>query len=98
MVALAVGVDTCAMLLNVDEPTLRASLERGEIRGMRLGEDWRVSLFEIARLLGTTVQELLEYVEDFGLAQAIQEVEGDETYAPTEGRPLYEGYLQGTRE
>jgi hypothetical protein len=86
------------MLLNVDEPALRTSLERGEIRGMRIGENWRVSLFEIARLLGTTVQELLEYVEDFGLAQAIQEVEEDETYAPAEGRPLYEGYLQGTRE
>jgi hypothetical protein len=98
MVALAVPVDTCAALLNVDEAALRTSLDRGEIRGVRVGEEWRVSLFEIARLLGTTVQELLEYVEDFGLAQAIQEVEGDETYVPAEGRRLYEGYVRGTSE
>jgi hypothetical protein len=59
MVALAVGVETCAALLSVESQTLRGCLERGEVRGVRLGEEWRVSLFEVARLLSTSVPELL---------------------------------------
>ena len=98
MAALAVPVDTCAELLNVDEGTLLTCLERGEIRGVRVGDQWRVSLFEMARLLGTSAQELLEYLEDFGLARAIEEVAEDETYTLAEGRAIYEGYLRGEGE
>ena len=98
MAALAVPVDTCAELLNVDEGRLLTCLERGEIRGVRVGDQWRVSLFELARLLGTSAQELLEFLEDFGLARAIEEVEEDEHYAPAEGRMVYERYLRSEGE
>jgi len=43
-----------------------------------------VSLFEVARLLSTSVPELLEVAEDFGLAQAVYEVDDDERFAPAE--------------
>jgi len=94
MVALAVGVDRCAALLRVGASTLRQSLERGEVRGMRLGNEWRVSLFEIARLLGTSVGELLEVAEDIGLAGAIYEVEGEERLSAAEGRAVYDQHLR----
>lgn len=94
MVALAIGVETCAALLSVESQTLRGCLERGEVRGVRLGEEWRVSLFEVARLLSTSVPELLEVTEDFGLAQAVYEVDDDEQFAPAEGRAVYEQILR----
>jgi len=97
MVALAIGVETCAALLSVESQTLRACLERGEIRGVRLGEEWRVSLFEVARLLSTSVPELLEVAEDFGLAQAVHEVDDDERYPPAEGRAVYEQMLRDSQ-
>jgi hypothetical protein len=96
MVALAVGVETCAALLSVDSQTLRACLERGEVQGVRLGEEWRVSLFEVARLLSTSVPELLEVAEDFGLAHAVYEVDGDESFTPAEGRAVYEQILRNS--
>lgn len=95
MLSLTVPPDTCAALLNVDNTALSASLDEGQIRVVSIGDQRRVSLFEIARLLGTTADELLDYLEDFAFADAIEEVEGDVTYTPTEGRGVYEQCLGG---
>jgi len=95
MLSLTVPPDTCAALLNVDKTVLSASLDAGQIRVVSIGDQRRVSLFEIARLLGTSADELLDYLEDFALADAIEEVEADVTYTPTEGRSVYKRFLSG---
>jgi len=48
----------------------------------------------VARLLSTSVPELLEVAEDFGLAQAIYEVDDEERFTPAEGRAVYEQILR----
>jgi len=44
-------------------------------------------------LLSVTPDELLEYLEDFYLAEKIEEVDVDESYSPEEGWHIYEQYL-----
>ena len=91
--ALAFDLKTCASMLNVEESKLKDSVERGEIQASKLGKEWRVSIFELARILGTSSEEVLEYLEDMVLAEMIQEVEGEESFTPEEGRAVYEVYI-----
>jgi len=58
-----------------------------------LDDQWRVSIFTLARLLDTTPEVLLELVEDYVLDQMIEEVEDDEWFEGQEGRGVYQGYL-----
>jgi len=98
VMTLALDLKTCAYLLDVEEPKLRSSVERGEIRGLKLGNEWRISIFELARVLETSPDEILEYLEDIALAKMIQEVEEDESFTPEEGRSVYETYLHGEKD
>ena len=95
--ALAFDLKTCASMLNVEESKLKASVERGEIQASFLGKEWRVSIFELARILRTSTEEVLEYLEDMVLAEMIQEVEGEESFTPEEGRAVYKAYLHGEK-
>mgnify|MGYP006307602427 CR=1 FL=1 len=62
-------------------------------RHQTVQDDWRVSIFTLARLLDTTPETLLEFLEDYSLGQRIAEVADDEILTAAEAREAYKAYL-----
>jgi len=93
MVPLALDVETSAKLLNIEQKKLEDILQKKEIEGIRVNDQWRVSVFVLARILNTTADEILDYLEDIYLGQRIEEVEEEVSYSPEEGRQEYDKIL-----
>jgi len=93
MAPLALNIETSAEILNVAPDGLRQAIDEKEITATRIGDELRISIFVLSELLSVTPDELLEYLEDFYLAEKIEEVDSDEGYSPEEGRRIYEQYL-----
>ncbi|MCK4791224.1 MAG: hypothetical protein KAV87_46255 [Desulfobacteraceae bacterium] len=93
MMPLALDVETSAQLLNIESKTLEQLLQKREIVGIRIGDEWRVSIFVLCKILNTSADEILEYLEDLYLAERIEEVESEPSYTPEEGRKEYEKIL-----
>ena len=90
----AFSAEVAAALLNVPRATLEASLSSQQVKGIQIGDEWRVSIYTLAELLHTTSETLVEYLEDIAFARLLEEeheqgdfVEGDEA------RRLYQLYL-----
>lgn len=94
MVPLALDLKLSAQLLNIETGFLKEKVEKKEIEAIKMGNEYRVSVFILSRLLKTTPERLLDFIEDFLLAQKIEEVEKDEFYEPAEGRKIYQGLLK----
>ena len=93
MIPLTLDLETSAALLGFPTEALLQTLHKGEIEGIRLDDQWRLSVFVLAKLLSTSPETLLDYLEDEVLAEKIAEVEGDEFFEPGEGRQVYQSYL-----
>jgi len=94
MIPLTLDLEASASILGYEPEVLLHSLERGEIRGIKLDGQWRMSVFVLAEILGTSVESLLEFLEDYFLAEKIEEVRDDEFFEPEEGRKVYESFLK----
>jgi hypothetical protein len=55
-----------------------------------------MSIFVLARLLSTTPDILLEYLEDDILGQKIAETEDEELLDSSQAQAIYQGYLAET--
>ncbi|MEA3359944.1 MAG: hypothetical protein U9R17_11155 [Thermodesulfobacteriota bacterium] len=93
MKPLALDIATSAQLLNMESKTLVEILQKREIEGIKIGNEWRLSVFVLSKILNTSPDEILEYLEDFYLAQRIEEVEDEPSYSPKEGKKEYEKLL-----
>ena len=93
MLPLALDIETSAEILNIAPEGLRQAIDEKEIIVTKIGDECRISIFVLSELLSVTPDELLEYLEDFHLAEKIEEVDADESYSPEEGRGIYEQYL-----
>ncbi|MFQ6043547.1 MAG: hypothetical protein ACE5PV_22060 [Candidatus Poribacteria bacterium] len=93
MLPLALDIENSAEMLNIAPEGLRQAIDRKEITATKVGDECRISIFVLSELLSVTPDELLEYLEDFHLAEKIEEVDADESYSPEEGRRIYEQYL-----
>ncbi|MBU1152844.1 helix-turn-helix domain-containing protein [bacterium] len=98
MIPLAFDLKSSAELLSVKPKTLKELIEKREIEGIKIGGEYRLSIFILSKLLRTTPETLLEFIEDSLLAQMIQEVEGDEIYTPEEGKEIYQQFLKREEE
>ncbi len=96
MITLTLDLATSAAILGATENDLQAMLRRREIEGVRVDGQWRVSVFVLARLLSTTPDTLLEYLEDDILGQKIAETEEEELLDSGQARMIYSQYLTGT--
>ena len=94
MSPLALDIETSAEILNITHEGLRQAIDEKEITATRIGDEFRISIFVLSELLSVAPDELLEYLEDFYLAEKIEEVEADESYLPQEGRRIYEQFLK----
>jgi len=95
MPPLALNIETSAEILNITPDGLRQAIDEREITATKIGDEWRISIFVLSELLSVAPDELLEYLEDFYLAEKIEEVEADESYLPEEGLRIYEQLLNG---
>jgi hypothetical protein len=93
MLPLALDIENSAEMLNIAPEGLRQAIDKKEITATKIGDECRISIFVLSELLSVTPDELLEYLEDFHLAERIEEVDADESYSPEEGRRIYEQYL-----
>ena len=93
MIPLALDIETSAELLNMDSKELEKILQKKRIEGIRIDNEWRVSVFVLAKILSTSPDEILEYLEDLYLGERIEEVEDGPFYSPEEGKKHYEKML-----
>ncbi|MDH4209727.1 MAG: hypothetical protein OEV76_12685 [Anaerolineae bacterium] len=93
MITLTLDLKTSATILATSEDKLLERLQRQEVEGICLNDDWRVPIFVLARLLSTTPDTLLEYLEDDILAQKIAETEEEELLDRNQARAIYQEYL-----
>ena len=94
MIRLAMNLKSSAEILGTESATLLELVKRERIAGIiRLGDQWRISVFTLARLLDTTPDTLLEFIEDYALGQMMEEVADDEWFEGQEGREAYQSYL-----
>jgi len=99
MLQLTMDLKTSAQVLGIAPEALRELVERERIEGViKLQDDWRVSVFTLARMLNTTPDTLLEFIEDYALGRLIEEVENDEWFEGAEGREVYSRYLAEAQE
>ncbi|MBI1876660.1 MAG: hypothetical protein HYR94_00160 [Chloroflexi bacterium] len=79
MVQLTMDLESSAELLGTEPKAFLEFVEREQLEGVfKLNGGWRISIFTLAQLLNTTLQNLLELLEDYALGQMIEEVEDDE--------------------
>ncbi len=94
MIRLAMDLKSSAEILGTQPEVFLELVEREHIGGIiKLDDQWRVSIFTLARLLDTTPEVLLELIEDYALGQMIEEVEDDEWFKGQEGWQVYQDYL-----
>ena len=93
MFQLTMDIQTSAQVLGITPETFQAFAEREQLEGViKLREGWRVSVFTLARLLNTTPETLLEFLEDYSLGQRMLEVADDEVLTAAEARAVYQTY------
>jgi len=99
MIRLAMDLKSSAEILGTEPETFLELVEREGIGGViRLDDQWRVSIFTLARLLNASPETLLEFIEDYVLGQMIEEVEDDEWFEGQEGWQAYQAYLAEAKE
>jgi len=92
MITLTLDLKTSDTILGTPEEKLLERLQRQEVEGICLDDDWRMSIFVLARLLSTTPDTLLEYLEDDILAQKIAKTE-EELLDSSQAQAVYKEYL-----
>jgi hypothetical protein len=86
MFPLTMDLKSSAEVLGTEPEAFLEFVERERLEGViKLDNEWRVSIFTLARILNTTPGTLLELIEDYALGQLIEEVEDDELFEDEEG-------------
>ena len=94
MNCLTLDLKTSAEVLGTEPEVFLDLVKRDNIKGIIYFKDQpKVSIFTLAKLLDTTPETLLEFIEDYALAQSIEEVEEDEFFDEEEGRKAYQEIL-----
>ena len=85
MMQLTLDIKSSAEMMGTEPEAFLQFLEREQVEGVvKFNESWRVSIFALARLLGTKAETLLDLIEDYMLGQMIEDVEDDEWFERSE--------------
>ena len=85
MAPLTLDIKSSAEMMGTESEAFLQFLEREQVEGViKFNESWRVSIFALARLLGTEAETLLDLIEDYTLGQMIEDVEDDEWFERSE--------------
>lgn len=98
MLSLAFDLPTTATLLATDTQQLRQFFQRDQPTGvLQLDEnEWRVSLFTLARWLDTTPEQLITMLEDSLFAELLAIADEEESLSFEEGMAYYHQQLVET--
>ena len=96
MTSLTLDLDTSALLLGVDPEEFLKFVELTNLSGvLAFSEQVKVSVFTLAKLLNTTPETLVDWLEDEVLSDLIEELDEDEYFEGEEARKVYESILRG---
>jgi len=85
-----------AEILGLEPEDLRMLVEKEHLQGvLKIDHQWRMSVFTIAKLLNTSPEQLLEFLEDFALGELMDEVAGDPFFSEVDAREVYQASLAG---
>ena len=94
MNVLTLDIELSAEILGVKPNDLRNMVEREHLQGVLKGDhQWRMSIFTLAKLLNTSPEVLLDFLEDYALGELMDEVGEDEFVEGDEAREVYQAYV-----
>jgi len=95
MTSLTLDLDTSALLLGIDPKEFLEFIELTQLSGvLAFSNSIKVSIFTLAKLLNTTPETLVDWVEDEALSELIEELDEDEYFEGEEARKVYENILR----
>lgn len=95
MTSLTLDLDTSALLLGIDSKEFLEFIELTQLSGvLAFSNSIKVSIFTLAKLLNTTPETLVDWVEDEALSELIEELDEDEYFEGEEARKVYESILR----
>lgn len=95
MLQLTMDIKTSAEILGLETDKFLEFLEHENFEGIiKLQDNWRISIFTIARILSTKPDVLLEILEDYWLGQMMENVEDDERFDKQTALNVYHSYLE----
>ena len=95
MTSLTLDLDTSALLLGIDSKEFLEFIELTQLSGvLTFSKSKKVSIFTLAKLLNTTPETLVDWVEDEALSELIEELDEDEYFEGEEARKVYESILR----
>jgi len=95
MTSLTLDLDTSALLLGIDSKEFLEFIELTQLSGvLAFSNSIKVSIFTLAKLLNTTPETLVDWVEDEALSELIEELDEDEYFEGEEARKVYENILR----
>ncbi len=86
---LTLGLDYTAKILGTTATKLKAAVKKKKFPAIQLGGETRVSVFVLAKLLGTTPITLLNYLEDDIFGKMLEEADKEEGLSLEEARRRY---------
>lgn len=96
MFPLTMDLKTSAEILGTAPEAFLEFAEREHLQGViKLNGGWRVSVFSLASLLNTSVEELLDLVEDHVLGQMMEQAGEEEWFEGQAGWEEYQRHLKG---
>ena len=94
MNVLTLDIELSAEVLGVKPNELRDMVEREHLQGvLKVDHQWRMSVFTLAKLLNTSPEMLLEFLEDYALGELMDEVGEDEFVEEGEARDVYQTHV-----
>lgn len=91
---LTISLKHAAEILGTTLPKLRADVKKKKISVIHLGGETRVSVFVLAKLLGTSPLALLDYLEDEAFGRMLEQADKEGGMTLEEGRERFPGLFQ----
>ncbi len=92
--SLTISLKHAAEILGTTPPTMRAEIKRKKIAAIQIGGEARISLFVLAKMLGTTPIALLNLLEDDAFGRLLEQADREEGLTAEEARRRYAEHVQ----
>ena len=91
---LTISLKHTAEVLGTTVPKMRTEIKRKKIAAIQIGGEARVSVFVLAKLLGTTPIALLKLLEDDAFGHLLEQADKEEGLTVEEARRHYAELVQ----
>jgi hypothetical protein len=96
MTSLTLDLDTSAFLLGTNPEEFLKFAEISQLPGiLAFSKQIKVSIFTLAKLLNTSPETLIDWLEDEAFAELIEEIDDNEYFEGEEAQKAYQSILNG---